>query len=66
MTILAIVYCVFMVLLLFGVTIFIHELGHFTVARKLGMQADDFSIGFGRPIWKREKDGVLYKIGFPR
>ena len=53
-----------MVLLLFGVTIFIHELGHFWVARRLGMRADVFSIGFGHAIWKKEVDGVLYKIGW--
>ena len=47
MTFLWISYFVFMVLFLFGITIFIHELGHFLVARRLGMRADVFSIGFG-------------------
>ena len=61
---LGIVYCIFMMLVLFGVTIFIHELGHFFVARRLGMQADVFSIGFGSPIWKKEHGGVLYKVGW--
>jgi len=60
----SIVYFVFMVLLLFGITIFIHELGHFWVARKLGMRADVFSIGFGHAIWKKKVNGVLYKIGW--
>jgi regulator of sigma E protease len=63
-SIFSIVYFVFMVLLLFGVTIFIHELGHFWVARRLGMQADVFSIGFGHAIWKKKVNGVLYKIGW--
>lgn len=51
------------VLLLFGVTIFIHELGHFLVARWCGMVVDTFSVGFGPAIWKRTIRGVVYKIG---
>ena len=53
-------------LLLFGLTIFIHELGHFLVARWCGLQVDAFSIGFGPAIWQRTVKGVVYKIGvFP-
>ncbi len=58
------IYFVVMVLLLFGITIFVHELGHFLVARKLGMQADVFSIGFGHAIWKKKVGDVVYKIGW--
>ncbi len=31
----------------------VHEFGHFWVARKLGFKVLRFSIGFGRPLWKR-------------
>jgi len=31
----------------------VHEFGHFWVARKLGIRVLRFSIGFGKPIWKR-------------
>lgn len=58
-----IIYTLVVVLLLFGLTIFIHELGHFLLARYFGMQIDTFAIGFGPPIWSRKKDGILYKIG---
>jgi regulator of sigma E protease len=51
------------VVLFFGVTIFVHELGHFLVARWCGLQIKAFSIGFGPAIWKKEVDGVVYKIG---
>lgn len=51
------------VLLLFGFTIFVHELGHFLVARWCGLTVDAFSIGFGPALWKRRVNGVLYKIG---
>jgi len=54
---------VFVILALFGATIFVHELGHFLVARRLGLVAEVFSVGFGPAIWKRRRKGVLYKIG---
>lgn len=56
-------YTLVVVLLLFGVTIFIHELGHFLVARWCGLTVDAFSIGFGPAIWKRTINGIEYKIG---
>jgi regulator of sigma E protease len=51
------------VLLLFGATIFVHELGHFLVARWCGMVIETFSIGFGPALWKRKVGDVTYKIG---
>ncbi|MCK5529081.1 MAG: RIP metalloprotease RseP [Kiritimatiellae bacterium] len=50
--------------LLFGFTIFVHELGHFLVALWCGMQIDTFSIGFGPAIVKKTVRGVTYKIGW--
>ncbi len=49
-------------MVLFSATIFVHEFGHFLVARKLGMVVDVFSIGFGPAIWKKKHKGVTYKI----
>ncbi|MEK6551235.1 MAG: RIP metalloprotease RseP [Pseudomonadota bacterium] len=37
-----------------GVLITVHEFGHFWVARLLGVKVLRFSIGFGRPLWRRE------------
>ncbi|NCD32855.1 MAG: RIP metalloprotease RseP [Spartobacteria bacterium] len=54
---------VFLVMLLFGVTIFVHELGHFLTARRLGLVIDTFSIGFGPAVWKKKVKGIVYKIG---
>lgn len=31
----------------------IHEFGHYWVARKLGFKVLRFSVGFGKPLWKR-------------
>jgi regulator of sigma E protease len=36
-----------------GVLVTVHEFGHFWVARRLGFKVLRFSIGFGRPLWKR-------------
>ncbi|MBU4199311.1 MAG: RIP metalloprotease RseP [Verrucomicrobia bacterium] len=52
------------VILLFSVTIFVHELGHFLAARSFGMVIEVFSIGIGPALWKRKVNGVIYKIGW--
>jgi len=47
-----------------GILVAVHEFGHFWVARRLGIRVLRFSIGFGRPLWRRtsRKDGVEYMI----
>ena len=50
-------------ILLFGISIFVHEFGHFLAARLCGLVVDVFSIGFGPAIWKRKYKGILFKIG---
>ena len=40
-----------------------HEFGHFWMARRLGIRVVRFSIGFGRPLWRRRAaDGTEYAI----
>jgi len=34
-----------------GTLIVVHELGHFVVARAIGVKVLRFSLGFGRPLW---------------
>jgi regulator of sigma E protease len=61
-----IVYVVLAVMLAFGASIFVHELGHFWVARKLGMKVDEFAIGFGPKIFGWKRNGVKYSLrGIP-
>lgn len=51
------------IILIFGGSIFIHELGHFLVAKARGLKATRFSIGFGPKIFAwRGKDGCQYRI----
>jgi regulator of sigma E protease len=62
MTILNIIYVIAAVLVLFGAAIFIHEFGHFWVARKLGMKVEEFAVGFGPKIYSWKRDGIEYSI----
>ncbi len=52
-----------LIALLFGGSIFIHELGHFLTAKAFGLKVLRFSIGFGPKIaqWKG-KDGCKYVL----
>lgn len=36
-----------------GILIIVHEFGHYWVARRVGVRVLRFSVGFGRPIWRR-------------
>ncbi len=47
-----------------GVLIFLHELGHYWMARRVGMRVETFAIGFGSPIYKWQRDGVTWQIGW--
>lgn len=47
-----------------GFLIFIHELGHYWMARRVGMRVDTFAIGFGRPILSWIKDDTKWQIGW--
>jgi len=56
-------YYVLPFLVLLGILVFVHELGHFWVARLLGVKVDEFSIGFGKELWGRtDIKGTHWKI----
>jgi regulator of sigma E protease len=47
-----------------SVVVFVHEFGHFQVARWRGVAIDTFSIGFGKTLFGwRDKKGVQWKVG---
>ena len=55
-------------ILILGVTILIHEFGHFIWAKKKGVYVYEFSIGMGPRLfkWKRKNDDTEYSIrAFP-
>ncbi|WP_422133631.1 MULTISPECIES: sigma E protease regulator RseP [unclassified Endozoicomonas] len=46
-----------------GILVSIHEFGHFWVARRCGVKVLRFSVGFGKPLWKRtDRQGTEYVI----
>lgn len=48
-----------------GPLVFVHELGHYLVARWFGVGAEVFSIGFGREIFGwNDKRGTRWKVGW--
>ena len=58
MQILNVIYVVAAVLFLFGAAIFVHEYGHYWMARRRGLKVEGFSIGFGPKIFSWMHDGV--------
>ncbi len=50
-------------LIVLGVVVFVHELGHFLAARWAGVRVDTFSIGFGPAILKwRDRRGTTWRL----
>ncbi len=47
-------------IVLLGVLIFVHELGHFLAARSVGIRVERFSIGFGPRVWGFERGDTEY------
>ena len=53
------------VILFFGASIFIHELGHYLAAKWRGLKIDRFSVGFGPKIFSWiNRDGVEWRISW--
>ena len=44
------------------ISIFLHEVGHFSTARLTGMKATQFFMGFGPRVWSRTKGEVEYGV----
>ena len=63
-TTLYVILLILVILTLFNIIIFVHELGHFLAAKWRGLQVDRFQIWFGKPIWKKEFRGVQYGLGW--
>ncbi len=49
-------------ILIFGVLIGVHELGHFLAAKACGVRVNEFAIGMGPAIFKKQKGETLYAL----
>jgi regulator of sigma E protease len=48
----------------FGLVIFVHEFGHFIVAKKSGVKVEQFSFGFGREIFGFQQGETRYSVNW--
>lgn len=53
---------IILAILALGFMVFIHELGHFLVAKKSGVKVNEFTIGFGPALWKKQIGETLYAV----
>jgi regulator of sigma E protease len=49
-------------LIVLSILVFVHELGHFSVARLFGVKVYDFSIGFGKKLISKQYKGTTWSI----
>lgn len=49
-------------LLVLGLVIFVHELGHFLAAKWAGVYAPRFSLGWGKPLWSFRRGETEYAL----
>jgi len=48
--------------LVFGLLVFVHEFGHFIVAKLVGMRVDEFAIGFGPKLFGFKRGETQYSL----
>ena len=61
-----IVLSILIMVLILGVLVTVHEAGHFFAAKLSGIRVNEFAIGMGPKIWKKQKGETLYSVrAFP-
>lgn len=48
--------------LIFGILVAVHELGHFLAAKLCGVRVNEFSIGMGPAVWSRKRGETQYSL----
>ncbi len=46
----------------FGLLVFVHELGHFLTAKSVGMRVEEFALGFGKKVVGFQKGETFYSL----
>lgn len=49
-------------IIIFCILIFVHELGHFMAAKACGVKVNEFSLGMGPALFKKQKGETLYSL----
>ena len=53
---------IIMAIIIFGILIAIHEFGHFTAAKLCGVKVEEFAIGMGPALFKKQKGETVYAL----
>ena len=53
---------IFLAVIIFGLLVFIHEFGHFIIAKKNGVRVIEFSIGMGPTLFSFDKGDTKYSL----
>lgn len=53
---------IILAILLFGALIAVHELGHFMAAKVCGVKVEEFAIGMGPALWKKQGKETQYSL----
>ena len=53
---------ILLTIIVLGLLIFVHELGHFLTARAIGIPVYEFALGFGPTLISHRKNGVSYSL----
>lgn len=53
---------IILAILAFGILIFVHELGHFMVAKVCGVKVTEFSMGMGPQLLHKQKGETVYSL----
>jgi regulator of sigma E protease len=53
---------VILFIIILAILVFVHELGHFLVAKKSGIKVSEFGLGFPPRVWGKQVGETLYSI----
>jgi len=53
---------IFLAVLVFGLVVLVHEIGHFVAARRCGVWVEEFAIGMGPKLFGLQWGETLYTI----
>ena len=62
MEVLQTIFTILIAILVFGLLIFIHELGHFLAAKRMGIRVNEFAIGMGPTLLKKQGKETKYSL----
>ncbi len=51
-------------IIILALLVFVHELGHFLVAKRYGVKVEEFGFGFPPRIWGIKRGGTLYSLNW--